>query len=192
MKNEHGLTQNQELFACAIVEGLSQADAVRRAYKASKGWKASTIYQEGARLAALPHIRARVKQLQDQVAEVSVLKAADVLEQTSRLVLFNPKSVYGQREDGTYYMKLLPEMTDREATGVKVFKIDDLARTEYAFHDKVAALGLAAKLLGMFKEDNKQKADGLAELLAGLNGNVLGAVPDAAVFEPGKGDEDDA
>lgn len=190
MKNEHGLTQNQEIFACAIVEGLSQADAVRRAYKASKGWKPETIYQEGARLAALPHIRARVRRLQDQLAEVSVLKAADVLEQTSRLVLFNPKSVYGRREDGTYYMKLLPEMTDREATGVKVFKIDDLSRTEYAFHDKVAALGLAAKLLGMYEKDNKQKADALADLLSGLNGNVLGASPGAAVFEPTKDNDD--
>jgi len=61
---------------------------------------------------------------------------------------------------------------------VASFKIDEYGRIEYKFWPKNAAIDMAMKHLGLFKEDNKQKGSGAAEFLAGLQSNVLGVVKD--------------
>jgi len=57
---------------------------------------------------------------------------------------------------------------------VASFKIDEYGRIEYKFWDKNSALDKAAKILGLYELDNKQKSDPLVDLLASLSGNVLG------------------
>jgi phage terminase small subunit len=61
-KTASGLTAKQEAFALGLVNGLSNADAYRQAYDTS-GMKPGTIHNEACKLAALPHIAARVDQL---------------------------------------------------------------------------------------------------------------------------------
>ena len=57
-----GLTAKQQTFADGLVAGLSNADAYRQAYD-TQNMKAATIHNEACKLAALPHIAARVDQL---------------------------------------------------------------------------------------------------------------------------------
>jgi len=61
-KTASGLTAKQSLFADGLVAGLSNADAYRQAYDTSN-MKAATIHNEACKLAALPHVAARVDQL---------------------------------------------------------------------------------------------------------------------------------
>lgn len=61
-KTASGLTAKQESFAQGLSNGLSNADAYRQAYDAST-MKAGTIHNEACKLAALPHVAARVDQL---------------------------------------------------------------------------------------------------------------------------------
>jgi phage terminase small subunit len=69
---------------------------------------------------------------------------------------------------------LMPNELDAATrSAVRSFKIDDLGRIEYHFWDKNAALERAAKILGLFKVENAQRADALGALLAGLQGNVV-------------------
>lgn len=190
MKNEHGLTDQQEKFCLALSEGMTQSQAYRIAYPAALRWKPESVWNKATVLAGNAKVVARVSGLRAEIAAASVLKTADVLEQVRRLVMFNPQCVIGQRDDGKPVIRILSEIPVESATCIKSFKQDDLGRIEYQFPDKVAALSLAAKLLGMFETDNKQKADALATLLGTLAGNVVGPVAGAAVFEP-KSDNDE-
>lgn len=189
MKNEHGLTQQQEAFARLLVEGMSQADAYRGAYKSSAKWKAATVHECASRLAMDRKIHTRVCALQAIAAEASSLKAADILNETKRVALSDIGGVIGVK-DGKVVVLMPNELDPATRAAVKSFEIDDLGRIKYAFWDKNVSLERAAKLLGLFEKDNKQKVDALADLLSGLNGNVLGASPGAAVFEPTKDDDD--
>jgi NH3-dependent NAD+ synthetase len=62
------LTAKQEAFAQGIADGLGQADAYRTAYDA-EGMKDSTIYSKASVLMSDGKVRARVDDLQAQVAE---------------------------------------------------------------------------------------------------------------------------
>ncbi len=61
-KTESGLTEKQEAFAQGLSSGLSNSDAYRQAYDASK-MKDRTIHAESCALAARPDISARVQAL---------------------------------------------------------------------------------------------------------------------------------
>lgn len=61
-KTASGLTAKQNMFAEGLVAGLSNADAYRQAYDTAN-MKAATIHNEACKLAALPHVAARVDQL---------------------------------------------------------------------------------------------------------------------------------
>lgn len=62
------LTAKQEAFCLAIVSGLSQADAYRKAYDASR-MQAKTVQEKASRLMADGKVRARVEELRAPVVE---------------------------------------------------------------------------------------------------------------------------
>lgn len=189
MKNEYGLTPQREVFAVSLAAGkMNQSEAYRAAFKCAR-MSAKQIHEEASKLAADPKVRQRVLGLQAIAAKAAVLEATDIMLETRRVALSDIGGVIGEKNGKV--MVLMPNELDAATrAAVKSFEIDDLGRIKYSFWDKNVSLERAAKLLGMFKEDNKQKVDALADLLSGLNGNVLGASPGAAVFEPTK-DEDD-
>lgn len=191
MINEHGLTQQRERFARLLAEGMSQADAYRGAFKAGK-MKPAQIHEEASRIAADRKVAARVSALQAELADKSVLKAADILRETARIALSSPAGLV-KREDkgGKESLRFLmpDELPADVAAAVASVKVDELGRVEYKFWDKNASLERASKILGLYREDNKQKGGGVAELLAALQGNVVKPDPDAARPDEGK-DED--
>lgn len=190
MKNEHGLTQQQELFACAVAEGLTQSDAYKRAYPSSLKWKRDSVHQKAATLAADVRIKARVQALQAKVAEVAVLKAADIIEETRRLALSTPAGIIGIDAKGKAYVKMPNELDAATAAAVASFEIDDLGRIKYRFWDKNSSLERAARILGLFGKDHAQAANPLVALLGRLAGNVVEPVASVAAFDADDGDGD--
>lgn len=57
-----GLTEKQELFAQGLAEGLTNAEAYRRAYDAS-AMQANTVHNEACKMAQHPKVSARVNEL---------------------------------------------------------------------------------------------------------------------------------
>lgn len=173
MKNEHGLTQQQEAFAVSLASGMSQVEAYRKAYPRSKAWKDEATRVNASKMSADANVVLRVKGLQADAADIAVLKAADILEETRRIALSNAAGIIGMK-DGKPYVLMPNELDAATVAAVKSFKIDDLGRIEYTFWDKNAALERATKILGMYEKDNSQKTDPLTALLQSLNGNVIG------------------
>lgn len=194
MKNEHGLTQKQEAFARALVEGVSQAEAYRIAYPASKAWKPEVVHAKASTMAADGKVQERVKGLQAELADRSVLKAEQILRETARIAMSSPaglvrrvKGAGGPETDKVTF--LMPdELPPHVAAAVASFEIDELGRIKYKFWDKNASLERAAKILGLFREDNTQKASELAALWSKLSGNVVRPDPGAAAPDEDDGD----
>lgn len=189
MKNEHGLTPQREVFATTLAGGkVNQSEAYRAAFKCAR-MTAKQIHEEASKLAADPKVRQRITGLQALAADKAVLDATEIMTETRRIALSDIGGIIGVKEGKTVI--LMPNELDAATrAAIKTFKIDDLGRIEYQFWDKNVSLERAAKLLGLFEKDNGQKADALATLLSGLQGNVIGAVPGAATFGPVADPED--
>lgn len=84
------LTNKQEAFVLALIEGKSQREAYRSAYKAER-MKDKTVDEKASRLFAEGKVRARFDELQAKVRgeaeRRSVASAADVLEELSNIGL---------------------------------------------------------------------------------------------------------
>ena len=75
------LTQKQEAFALVYVETGNAAEAYRRAYDVKAATLHSTIYSAASRLLADPKISARVSQLQEQAAELTLYTVKQAFEE---------------------------------------------------------------------------------------------------------------
>lgn len=62
------LTSKQEVFCQAVVESGNQGFAYRRAYNVGPKTKSATVWREAHRLAQLPQVRRRIKELLDNAA----------------------------------------------------------------------------------------------------------------------------
>lgn len=172
-KNEWGLTPQQEKFAQAVGGGASGVDAYRQAYPKSKAWKDEAVRVNASKLIADTNISLRIKQIQAKGAEIAGLDAAKIAAEIARVAHSDIAGI--MHPDGR--VKLPHELDPVTRSAVASFKIDEYGRIEYKFWDKNSALERASKILGLFREDNKQKTDPLTEAIRSLGGNVLGTTP---------------
>ena len=78
-KNEHGLTEREERFVRLLLDGkLLQREAYLAMNPAAAKWKTHVVDIKASLMAAKPHVQARFRALQAQLADVAVLKAADI------------------------------------------------------------------------------------------------------------------
>lgn len=78
------LTPKQEKFVQGIIDGLSQADAYRSAYSTDK-MTDKTVWEKASRLMADDKVKARVKEIRDQMMKPSIMSAQERLELLSRM-----------------------------------------------------------------------------------------------------------
>jgi phage terminase small subunit len=181
-KNEWGLTPQLEKFAQAVASGKSLSDAYRASYKVRPTTKPESVNEKASALAADVKVQSRVRALQAIGAEIAGLDAAKIAAEIARVAHSDIAGI--MHPDGR--VKLPHELDPATRAAVSSFKIDEYGRIEYKFWDKNTALTNGAKIVGLFREDNKQKTEGAAEFLAALRGNVLGVVKDEQL-----GDDDD-
>ncbi len=164
------LTPQQDAFAQAVVSGMSYSDAYRAAYKVATGTKQSSVNERGSHTASMPAVKERIAELQAGAADKAELIASDVLREVRRVALSDIAGI--MTDDGK--VKLPHELDPATRAAVASFKIDEFGRIEYKFWDKNSALEKAAKVLGLYELDNKQKADPFKALADAVTGNVQG------------------
>lgn len=172
--NSKPLTARQELFAQGVASGLDQSAAYRKAYPSSLKWKAETVHECASKLAANPKVSTRIKALQALSADVAVLDGAEIMREIKRIAMSDIGGIIGP--DGKVLMP--NELDPATRAAVASFEMDKDGQVKYKFWDKNTALTNAAKIKGLFIIDNKQKTDGLSDILNGLNGKVLGVTRD--------------
>lgn len=153
-RTEAGLTPQQEAFAIALSTGKSQAAAYREAYPRSKNWKTDAVYQAASHLASDPKVSARVAELRARVVDVAILQVDEILTAIRSIALSDPANLLSPEG------KLLPpnEIDKDTRRAIASIEVDEFGRIKYKFWDKNAALDKAAKILGLYEKDNRQKA----------------------------------
>jgi len=180
------LTTRQELFAQGVASGLDQSAAYRKAYPSSLKWKPEAVHIAGAKMAAIARVSVRIKELQALSADAAVLDGAEIMREIKRVAMSDIGGIIGPGGK-----VLMPnELDPATRAAVASFEIDEYGRVKYKFWDKNVALTNAAKIKGLFIIDNKQKTDGLSDILNGLNGKVLGVTRDVPASESDD-DQDD-
>lgn len=79
------LTQKQEVFCQAIIEGKNQADAFRSAYDTSK-MKDKTVHEKACRLMADGKVKARIAEMREKLLKPSIMTAQDRLEWLTEVI----------------------------------------------------------------------------------------------------------
>lgn len=151
VKNEHGLTPQQEKFALEVASGKSLADAYRVAYPKSLKWAEAALWSQSSQLRSNGKVSKRINDLAQKVEQAFVVDKARVLREIARIAFSDIKRL---TQNGK--AQLPEELDDDTAAAVSAFKLDEYGRLEYKMWDKNAALEKLAKHLGLFKEDNEQ------------------------------------
>lgn len=92
------LTPQQELFAQGCVELCNQSAAYRAAYDVGVNTKWTTVSSDASKLAALPDVAARIRELQDvAAARTAIPTAAQRIQEMREVEQANPDEIIGIR-----------------------------------------------------------------------------------------------
>lgn len=175
MTEKKPLTPKQEKFTCAIAAGMTQADAYRHAYNVRPRMTPESIWVAASGIMTDPKVRSRVSALREQIAQHTVLEAADVLDEIRRIAFADPGGI--MNTDGS--IKRIDQLNPELRATVASYEVTKDGTIKYKFWDKLAALEKACRYLGLYERDNHQKKDALTQLLESLSGNVKGVVLEA-------------
>lgn len=146
------LTKKQESFALAYIKADNASDAYRAAYK-PKRMTAKTVNEEASRLLAHPKIAARIDDLRAPAAAQAGLDLLATLNQARCVSQFDIRKLY----DADGLPKPIHELDDDTA-----FALSHMGRGGPVPFDKLKALDMSFKNLGLYERDNKQRGDSLS------------------------------
>lgn len=164
MEKDYKYTQKEEDFCRAYIETGVQIEAYSAAYK-TDNYKPITIATNASKLFKKPKIQARIKELQDEVAERSVITIAELVEDLANMVRFDPADMYDELGD----LKSIHEMpkpvrqmmASLDIQSMFQGKGDNVKHVGYIkkvkLIDKLGAIEKLMKHLGAYEKHNKQK-----------------------------------
>lgn len=159
LKN-NGLTIQQDKFAILLAEGMSQAEAYRKAFPISKKWKDSSVYSKSSHLAAQDKVKERVSALREEVAAKSVVTVQMIEKELARIGFSDIRKLFD--EDGE--LRNPKDLDDDAAAALASMEVDVMREEgrvvghtkKVKQYDKIAALRLLGQYKGMFKEPEQQ------------------------------------
>lgn len=124
------LTAKQEAFVQNIIQGMSQADAYRKAYPNQKMLD-KTIWESASKLMANPKVSARLLELRNELAKTSIMSAQERLEWLTGLIKSDEESTTDKlraadimnRMQGEYVQKVEAAVTN--AVNISIELSDD-------------------------------------------------------------------
>ena len=175
------LTPRQQRFAAEYLVDLNATQAARRA-----GYSERTAHAQGRRLLQEPHVSAWVNQLLDERSTRLEVTADRVVAELAKIAFADPRSLFDA--DGV----LLPihRVPNEVAQAIATMEVTTdaggtLKVTKIRFCDKVAALTLLARHLGMLNDkvsvtDGQELIDriqrGRARVAAAVNDHASSAI----------------
>lgn len=118
------LTAKQEAFCQNIIQGMSQADAYRSAYENNMSDK--TIHEAASRLMADSNIIARVTELRNEVAKISIMTAQERLVWLSGLIQSKAETTADKLKASDQMNKMQGEYVTKIEGDIKVARLEDL------------------------------------------------------------------
>ena len=114
------LSPKEESFCLAIVEGVSQSDAYRKAYKPRRA-KAKSIHERASQIMARIKVQSRIAELMAPVIASAQMTRSEWLERVTQCCRFDPRKMF----DLLGRPKKLIELGDNEAAAIAVFEVSE-------------------------------------------------------------------
>ena len=114
------LTRKEEAFCLAIVEGLSQSDAYRKAYKPQRA-KVKTIHEKASRIMGRGKVQARVAELMAPVIANAQMSRTEWLERLTKCCRFDPRKMF----DALGRPKKITELDESEAAAIAALEVSE-------------------------------------------------------------------
>lgn len=162
------LTDKQKRFCEEYLIDLNATQAAIRA-----GYKEKTAYAQGQRLLKKVEAQEYLQKLMDERSQRTEITADRVLQELAAIA-FSDRTAIAQIEDGGIVTFTPTDQLDKDAkktiSGIENGKYG----TKVTTYDKVKALELIGKHLGMFTSgaDNSAALDKLDEVLGRIEGNI--------------------
>lgn len=148
------ISARQEAFAAGVAQGMSQAEAYRRAYPRSTAWKDESVWQCASRLMADIKVRSRIDDLMAKAAAANEVTQERIVRELARIAFGNKRAVMKWGPAGVALVDS-DDLSDDEAAMVAEVQ-ETITQTGSSLkmktHDKVKALELLGKHVGMFAE----------------------------------------
>ena len=151
------LTPAQEKFAAGVVSGLSQSEAYRRAYPRSRKWKNETVWKRASELMANGEVSGRVSELSQKAATAHEVTVERVVKELARIAFGNKRAVMKWGPGGVTLLDSDGLTDDEAALVAEVQQTETPAggSVKIKTHDKVKALELLGRYVGLFDADSK-------------------------------------
>jgi hypothetical protein len=156
------LSPREEAFCLAIVEGRSESDAYRKAYRPQRA-KAKTIHEMASRLMAKPKVRTRIAELMEPLIERAQLTRKEWLNRLARICLADVRKMFDPCGNSIPVIDLGP----KEAAAIAAFEVYEMMAASSDISgvcgrmlrvrmvDQLKALELYGKAMGYFAEQWK-------------------------------------
>ncbi len=168
------LTPKREAFAAGLAQGLSQAEAYRRAFPASLKWKDVAVHNRASELAGLGEVRVRVAELGAKAAAANEVTVERVVKELARLAFFDVRKLV---DDSGAPLPLgqLDDETARAIVGLDIARVGnaDIGVGEvlkFKLADKGANLERLGKFLKMFTDKVEVEVAGGVNVYLPANG----------------------
>ena len=174
------LSGKEEAYCLAIVEGLSESDAYRKAYKPQRA-KQKTIHEKASRIMGRGKVQARVAELMAPAIASAQMTRKEWLDRLTGFCRFDPRKMF----DARGRPKKLIELGDNEAAAIAVFEVSEtvqgqdgtqtLKRTyKLKFVDRLGAFALLAKACHYYADRQEE---------TGLDGGTGSSEPHGEFFQ---------
>ena len=153
------LTKKQEAFALAYIKTGNASEAYRQAGYTTQTMAAKTVNEAASRLLKNSKVAARIDELRAPALKAAGLTVERELREVARISGSDLRRL--MNEDGS--AKLPHEWDDDTAAAVASVEFDkDTGKiSKLKLWDKNSGLEKSMKHLGLYREDNKQRAESL-------------------------------
>lgn len=139
------------------------------------GYSPVNARRQGYRLVTDVHITALLDKKRAEIAASTGLNTEAIIREIGRLCISDVRKLVDKNGQ-----TLLPHELDADtAAAISSFEVGFDGSVKYKFADKGSALEKAAKILGLYETDNRQKVDPITVLLTRIQGNTLRPVSDS-------------
>lgn len=169
------LTPKQERFVEKYLETLNAFQSYLYAFPGTKENSARTL---GVRLLSNVHVKSEIERRIKLRAEKANITQDKVLAELAKIAFANPKNIFSKSGELIDISKL----EDEVASAIASIQIDSnnigrlkVTTKKIRFHDKIRALQLVGRHIGMFKDED---GAGAVEKLATALKDVAKGLPD--------------
>lgn len=140
------LAINRENFCHYYIETGNAAEAYRRAYPRSKGWKDGVVKKRAFELLRNPDVALRVDELQAEACGKSDMKKEDALRFLASVVNVDPIDLQEAGKDA-FVIRSLEEIPKAVRCCIQTIK-NTKDGMEIRFYSKMAAIAQISRMLG--------------------------------------------